>query len=69
MGENASFVGSVAVNPGPLASADPLGPFCETAFVQTAQSGELRQANASFARFIVGDFGFFTLIQSRDGPA
>src|SRR5262249_37125835 len=25
--------------------------------------------NAPFARFIVGDFGFFTLIQSRDGPA
>jgi hypothetical protein len=25
--------------------------------------------NGSLALFIAGDFGFFTLIQSRDGPA
>jgi hypothetical protein len=25
--------------------------------------------NISLARFIAGDFGFFTLIQSREGPA
>jgi hypothetical protein len=32
-------------------------------------SGSYVHENASLARFIAGDFGFFTLIQSRDGPA
>jgi len=40
----------------------PLGPF---SFGASAGFYE----NASFARFIAGDFGFLTLIQSGEGPA